>query len=78
MHLRRRGASSNRELDQRWAIALGFSIGLGADRAEGQAEIRNLTQPIPVVNSGGHSAPVRSPIRSPDGGNSLSRGSTRS
>ena len=75
MHLRRRGASSRIGSWTGWAIALGFSIGLGADRAEGQAEIRNLTQPIPVVNTGGHSAPVRSLIfASPDGGQLLSAG----
>ena len=41
----------------------------------GQADIRTLTQPIPVVNTGGHSAPVRSLIFvPPDGGLLLSAG----
>src|SRR4051794_33094852 len=44
-------------------------------RAEAQANLGDITQPIPVVNSGGHSAPVRSLIfTSADGLTLLSGG----
>src|SRR2546426_513139 len=46
-----------------------------AERAFGQAEVRNLTQPIPVINTGGHSAPVRALVFAPpDGAQLLSAG----
>src|SRR4051812_6638917 len=39
-----------------------------AGRASAQAEVRNLTQPIPVVNPGGHSGPVRALLFAPPDG----------
>jgi WD40 repeat protein len=48
---------------------------LSAGRAWGQAEVRNPTQPIPVLNTGGHSGPVRSLVfATPDGMQLLSAG----
>lgn len=48
---------------------------LRAERAQAQADLRDITQPIAVVNSGGHSAPVRSLIfAAPDGSQILSAG----
>src|SRR4051794_10144198 len=44
-------------------------------QAVAQLDLREITQPIPVVNSGGHSAPVRSLIfANPDGSRLLSGG----
>ena len=43
-------------------------------RAGSQAHLRTITQPIPVVNSGGHSAPVRALIFPGDGTTLLSGG----
>jgi WD40 repeat protein len=60
----------------RW-IFLGvlLSLARGDSRAEGQAEVRNITQPIPVVDSGGHHAPVRVVLFTrPDGAFLLSAG----
>jgi WD40 repeat protein len=75
MAARRRGASGRNAKWLCWGLALGLLSGLRADRAEGQAEIRNVTQPIPVLNTGGHSAPVRGLIFAPpDGGQLLSAG----
>ena len=46
-----------------------------AGRALGQAAITNVTQPIPVINTGGHSAPVRALVFAPpDGAQLLSAG----
>jgi WD40 repeat protein len=51
---------------------LGLSMGLAwGTRAHGQAEIRNLTQPIPVISPGGHTAPVRALVFAPPGGGQL-------
>jgi WD40 repeat protein len=56
-------------------LILGLLVGTTADRASGQADMRTLTQPIPIVNTGGHSAPVRGLIFvPPDGGFLLSAG----
>ncbi len=58
-----------------WGLACCILCGLQFNRAEAQAEVRNLTQPIPVVNTGGHSAPVRALIfAAPDGSQLLSAG----
>ncbi|AGA30388.1 hypothetical protein [Singulisphaera acidiphila] len=43
-------------------------------RAEAQANLGDITQPIPVVNSGGHSAPVRSLIFTAADGSTLLSG----
>jgi len=50
-------------------IVLGWAY-----QAAGQADLREITQPIPVVNSGGHSAPVRALIFNADGSTILSGG----
>ena len=57
------------------AVAFGL-IGPGADRAAAQAQVRDFaTQPILVLNPGGHTAPVRSLIfAGPDGDRLLSAG----
>ncbi len=62
----------------RWPLGVAALIVLGGGsvrRAGAQADLRDITQPIPVVNSGGHSAPVRSLIfASRDGSQLLSAG----
>ncbi|MEJ7636739.1 MAG: WD40 repeat domain-containing protein, partial [Singulisphaera sp.] len=61
-----------------WPIGVVALIVLGGasvQRARAQADLRDITQPIPVVTSGGHSAPVRSLIfASRDGSQLLSAG----
>lgn len=68
---RRRHASSGL-----WfASAVCVVVGLINERtAQGQAEVRNPTQPILVSQTGGHSAPVQSLVFMPDGGSLLSGG----
>ena len=62
----------------RWPLGVAALIVLGGaslQRVGAQADLRDITQPIPVVNSGGHSAPVRSLIfASRDGSQLLSAG----
>ena len=62
----------------RWPLGVAALIVLGGAsvrRAQAQADLRDITQPIPVVNSGGHTAPVRSLIfASRDGSQLLSAG----
>ena len=62
----------------RWPLAVAALIVLGGASvrsARAQADLRDITQPIPVVNTGGHSAPVRSLIfASRDGSQLLSAG----
>ena len=62
----------------RWPLGVAALIVLGGAsvrRARAQADLRDITQPIPVVNSGGHTAPVRSLIfASRDGSRLLSAG----
>ena len=56
-------------------MALALLFGLQSEPAAGQAEVRNFTQPIPMLNTGGHSAPVRGLIFAPpDGLHLLSAG----
>jgi WD40 repeat protein len=48
---------------------------LGGGTVFGQAAVQNLTQPIPVINPEGHSAPVRALLFTPpEGGHLLSAG----
>jgi len=56
-----------------WALAC-LLAGLLPLRAWGQAEIRDAVQPIPVLNTGGHHAPVRALVFLPDGSQLLSAG----
>ena len=49
-------------------MALALLFGLQSEPAAGQAEVRNFTQPIPMLNTGGHSAPVRGLIFAPPDG----------
>ena len=49
-------------------MALAFLFGLQPEPAVGQAEVRNFTQPIPMLNTGGHTAPVRALIFAPPDG----------
>src|SRR4051812_13255432 len=56
-------------------VAAALAVGCWAGRASAQVGLRDITQPIPVVNPGGHGAPVRSLIfASPDGSRLLSGG----
>src|SRR5262249_16355605 len=55
-----------------WAV--GALAGLVAGRAGGQEEVRQFNDPILVVNTGGHSAPVRALAFTPDGAQLLSAG----
>ncbi len=57
----------------RVAIVLGW-IGSTAAIVQAQAEIRNFGQPLLVVNSGGHTAPLRALAFTPDGQTLLSAG----
>ncbi|WP_406700941.1 hypothetical protein V5E97_19305 [Singulisphaera sp. Ch08] len=60
----------------RWICggALLLSSAMWGGRAEAQANLGDITQPIPVVNSGGHSAPVRSLIFTAADGSSILSG----
>ncbi len=57
-----------------WGAAVCLLGGLGVGSARGQVTVRNITQPIPVVNTGGHGAPVRSLIFVPPDGSFLLSG----
>jgi len=57
------------------AVALAFGLAVSGGRGFGQAELRNPTQPIPVVSTGGHHGPVRAlAFTRPDGAFLLSAG----
>src|SRR4051794_30986505 len=59
----------------RWGFAVvTMTIGAQAGRVLAQADLQNIAQPIPVINPGGHSAPVRSLIYAPGGSQLLSAG----
>ena len=73
MTARNRGAACRR-LAHRLGCALALALGPGIGSALGQAAVRDVTQPIPVVNSGGHSAPVRGLIFAPPNGAQLLSG----
>src|SRR4051794_6371937 len=59
-----------------WGIVLALlATRAPIDQAIAQAQVRNLTQPIPVLNTGGHTAPVRALVFAPpDGAQLLSAG----
>ncbi len=58
-----------------WALSCCILCVLRANRAEAQAEVRDITQPIAVINTGGHGARVRALIFADrDGSRLLSAG----
>ena len=56
------------------ACGTALSVGLGGGRAAAQAEVRDPTRPILVLNPGGHGAPVQSLVFAGGGAQLLSGG----
>src|SRR4051812_12459141 len=67
------GRAAGRKL-RGWAVLLALAAiaaGWPAAPVFGKAAVRDVTQPIPVLNTGGHSAPVRALVFAPPGGGLL-------
>jgi len=73
--IRRKAVGDRRHC--RWFLPLATAAALLGPRprpADGQEQLGNFSRPIPVLNTGGHNAPVRALQFTPDGAELLSAG----